>query len=198
MGCVVVTQFCIILWRQYSYFYFLFFCFLGLHLQHMEVPRLGVRLELQLPVYTTATATPDLNGICDLHHSSHQCQNLNPVSEARDQICILMDTSLARYCWATTGTSLDAYFQWELTEGKKKKQNVFEYLVFDTPESWPLEGASAVTMALWLKISSRGHWMPLNISNAHSLSFWCDVPQSILLSFLPEFICICSHSKFSI
>jgi len=32
--------------------------FLGLH---MEVPRLGVESELQLPVYTTATATPDLS-----------------------------------------------------------------------------------------------------------------------------------------
>ena len=31
--------------------------FLGPHLQHMEVPRLGLELELQLPAYTTATAT---------------------------------------------------------------------------------------------------------------------------------------------
>ena len=35
--------------------YFLFFS--GLHLQHMEVPRLGVKSELQLPAYTTAYAT---------------------------------------------------------------------------------------------------------------------------------------------
>ena len=33
--------------------------FLGPHPQHMEVPRLGVESELQLPAYTTATATPD-------------------------------------------------------------------------------------------------------------------------------------------
>ena len=32
---------------------------LELHLWHMEVPRLGIELELQLPAYTTATATPD-------------------------------------------------------------------------------------------------------------------------------------------
>ena len=31
------------------------FRFLGLHLWHMEVPRLGVELELQPPAYTTAT-----------------------------------------------------------------------------------------------------------------------------------------------
>ena len=33
----------------------LFFFFFRLHLQHMEVPRLGVQLELQLPACTTAT-----------------------------------------------------------------------------------------------------------------------------------------------
>ena len=31
----------------------------------MEVPALGVKSELQLPAYTTAT--PDLNHVCDLH-----------------------------------------------------------------------------------------------------------------------------------
>lgn len=35
----------------------IFFPFLWPRLQHMEVPALGVELELQLPAYTTATAT---------------------------------------------------------------------------------------------------------------------------------------------
>ena len=43
-----------------------FLSFLGPHPQHMQVPRLGVKLELQLPVYTTATATADLSCLCDL------------------------------------------------------------------------------------------------------------------------------------
>jgi len=43
-----------------------FFFFLGLYLQHMEVPRLGVELELQLLAYVTAM--PD-----------------GPLGEARDQ-----------------------------------------------------------------------------------------------------------------
>ena len=38
---------------------FFFFSLLGLHLWHMEDPRLGVELELQLPAYATATAMPD-------------------------------------------------------------------------------------------------------------------------------------------
>ena len=65
-------------------FNFSIFCFLELHLRHMEVPRLGVELELQLLAYTTASATQDLSHICDLHLSLQQHQILNPLSEARD------------------------------------------------------------------------------------------------------------------
>ena len=76
---------------------FLFVCFLGLHLRHMEVPRLIVELELQLLAYTTATAMRDLSRICYLHHSSRQHQILiNPLSEARDGTHILMDPSQVR------------------------------------------------------------------------------------------------------
>ena len=48
--------------------FFLFF--LGGGTEHTEVPRLGAESELQLPAYTTATATPDLRGVCKLHGSS--------------------------------------------------------------------------------------------------------------------------------
>ena len=34
------------------------FCFLGPHLRHVEVPRLGVKLELELMACTTATCDP--------------------------------------------------------------------------------------------------------------------------------------------
>ena len=62
----------------------IFFVFSGLYPQHMEVPWQGVKLELQLLAYATATATPDLSRIYNLHHSSWQCRILNPLSEARD------------------------------------------------------------------------------------------------------------------
>ena len=35
----------------------------------MEVPRLGVILELQLPAYAGATAMQDLSHVCNLHHT---------------------------------------------------------------------------------------------------------------------------------
>ena len=47
----------------------------------MEVPRLGVKTELQLLVYATATATWDPSLIWDLHHSSQQRRILNPLSK---------------------------------------------------------------------------------------------------------------------
>ena len=58
-------------------------------MQHMEIPRLGVELELQLLGYTASTTPPDPSLVCDLHHS----WILNPVSKAREQTCVLMDTS---------------------------------------------------------------------------------------------------------
>ena len=75
--------------------FFLFF--LGPHPWHVELPRLGVELELQLLAYTTATATQDLSCVCDLHHSSRQRWIPNPLSEARDGTFILMDASQAHY-----------------------------------------------------------------------------------------------------
>ena len=64
------------------------FFVLGPHPRHMEVPRLGVESRsrsLQLPAYTTATATPDLNHIFDPGHSLWEHRILNLLSEARDQ-----------------------------------------------------------------------------------------------------------------
>ena len=50
----------------YFLFSFLVFSFIsGPHLQHVEVPRLEVELELQLLAYTTVTATWDLSYVCD-------------------------------------------------------------------------------------------------------------------------------------
>ena len=60
---------------------FCLFLFLGLHLRHMEVPRLRVKSGLQLWAYTTATAT------------------LDPLPTERDPH------------WATTGTPEQFFFK---------------------------------------------------------------------------------------
>ena len=69
-------------------FFFLFFFVLG----HMEVPRLGVESELEMLAYTTATA------MADPSHSSWQRWSLNPLSEARNQTCSLMDARRILVC----------------------------------------------------------------------------------------------------
>ena len=50
----------------------------------------GVESELLLLAYTTATSPSQ---VCNLYHSSRPCRMLNPLSEARDRTCVLMDTS---------------------------------------------------------------------------------------------------------
>ena len=70
----------------------------------MEVPRLGVQSELQLPAYARATAMQDPSRGCNLHHSSQQRWISNPLSEAREQIHNLMVPSQIRFHCATMGT----------------------------------------------------------------------------------------------
>ena len=83
-------------------FCFVLFCFVCLFRAappwHMEVPRLGVELEL-----------PNSSHVFDLHHSSWQRWILNPLKEAMAWICVLMDTSRVHYHWATMGTSLTLF-----------------------------------------------------------------------------------------
>ena len=81
----------------------------------MEVPRLGTELELQPPAYITATATWDPSHISDLRCSAQQCQILNPLSEARDQTRILMDTS--RVLLLPLSPSGNSYFSSLLMHG---------------------------------------------------------------------------------
>ena len=84
--------------------------FLGPLPWHMDVPRLGVKSELKLLAYTTATAMPDPNLVCNLYHSSPQHQIQNPLSQARDRTHILVDTSRVCYHWAMMGTPYQPWF----------------------------------------------------------------------------------------
>ena len=60
--------------------FFFFLVFLGPHPRQVEVPRLGVELELQLEPMSQPQPR----------------QILNPLMEARDQTCVLRDTSRVR------------------------------------------------------------------------------------------------------
>ena len=90
--------------------FFKIFSFLGPHPRHMEIPRLGVESELQLPAHSTATAMWDPSCICNLHYSSRQHQILNPRSEARDRTCILMDASWIGFYGTTMGNLSNSFF----------------------------------------------------------------------------------------
>ena len=97
----------------FQYFIFVFCLFFRATLCHSEVSRLGGRSELQLPVYTTGAAMWDLSHTCNLHHSSWQCWILNPLSKARDQTRILMDTSWVLNPLSYNRNSLCWLFIWK-------------------------------------------------------------------------------------
>ena len=90
--------------------FFLLFYFLGLHSWPREVPRLGVKLELQLLAYLTATAMPDPSCFCDLHHSSWQCRILMPLNKARDRIPNFLVPNQIHLCCVTMGTPIWSIF----------------------------------------------------------------------------------------
>ena len=70
-------------WNLRNLYLYLYFCFLGPHPGHTEIPRLGVELDLQLLAYATATANTESKPHCNLHRSSQQGRIPNPLSEVR-------------------------------------------------------------------------------------------------------------------
>ena len=84
--------------------FFFFFLLFRAAPRHIEVPRLRVESELQLPAYTTAT--PDPSHVFNLCHSSQHHWLLNPQSEAKDQTHNLIVPSWVRFCCAIMGTPI--------------------------------------------------------------------------------------------
>ena len=77
----------------------------------MEVPLLGIELELELPSYATATAMHD-QSYMTLHHSSWQLWNFNQMSTARYHTHVLTDSSCVHYLGAMTGTPSISFLLW--------------------------------------------------------------------------------------
>ena len=88
-----------------------------------------IKLELQLPTYTTATVTQDPSFACDLYHSSWQHWILNPVSKARGRTHILMDTTSVHFHWATTETPVYLVFHLPIYRPKTVVK-IFRHLEF--------------------------------------------------------------------
>ena len=102
LGSVAVRLLSLLVLRQRAFFFFFFFFFRAVPAAYGSSQ--AMELELQPLASTTATATEDLSCVCDLHHSSRQCLiTPNPLSEARDRTCILMDPSRVRFPGTTIG-----------------------------------------------------------------------------------------------
>ena len=150
----------------------------------MKVPGFGVKSELQLLAYATAIAMWDLSHVCDLHHSSWQCQILNPLSKARDRTPILTDTSQVCYHWATMGTPLihisKCHFSWNL-----KSFHVWLFIfswyiqLFCVYWSWVLQEILLVLLVCCCLLDSIGF----------SFLFFMAAPMAYRSSLAREWIC---------
>ena len=76
----------------------------------MEVPRLGVKLDLQLQAYAIATAMKDLSYVCDPIPHLMAMPILNLPREARDQTPIFMDTSWVYHLLSHNRNSVNVHF----------------------------------------------------------------------------------------
>ena len=113
------------------------------HPWHMKFPGLGIKLELQQPAYTIATATLHWSHIFNLHHRLWQCRILNPLSEARLGIKPESSWILVGFLagWATMGTLQIYPFQndnkrgtrsFKRSSGIKKTNAILEAVGFET------------------------------------------------------------------
>ena len=134
---------------------------LGPHLRHMEVPRLGVQLELQLPAYARATAMPDPSHICNLRHSSRQRQILNPGSKARDWTRSLMVPSQICFRCATTGTPGTLIFKRKSNHSKNSLDVLsalaLHFLSFLFLAGTDFRHAALVKVTTYADVSNIGH-----------------------------------------
>ena len=85
----------------------------------MEVPKVGVELEVQLSAYTTPMAKWDLSRMCGLHKNSQQCRIPYTLSEAREGTHILRDTNKIHFHCAHNGNSKMEFF-WISTFSSKR------------------------------------------------------------------------------
>ena len=87
----------------------MFIFLLGLHLWHIEFPRLGVKSELQLQANAIATATPDLSWVWNLCHSWGNARSLT--HWVRPRIELASSWILVRFLtsWAIVGMPAHIY-----------------------------------------------------------------------------------------
>ena len=70
----------------------------------------------------------DPSRVCNLHHTSQQCQILNPLHDAKDQTRNLIVPSWIRFCCSTTGTPKVLHFK----KSKKKGGGVSNFILPNT------------------------------------------------------------------
>ena len=91
---------------SFSFFLFFFFCLFRVTPAAYGSSQARGWIRATAASLPAVIATSDLSCICNPHHSSRQCQILNPVNKARDLTQVLMHASRICYNWAMMRTPL--------------------------------------------------------------------------------------------
>uniref|UniRef100_A0A8D1AT14 asparaginase n=2 Tax=Sus scrofa TaxID=9823 RepID=A0A8D1AT14_PIG len=171
--------------------------------EHMEVPSLGLSSELQLPAYTTATATPDPSHGCDRHHSSWRRWILNPLSEARPGIeptisCFLVGVISAVPRWelpvpmslTRVHVLVCLFFQNQLFRGNRvTKVDAHRFSAFCSPNLPPLATVGAdvtINHELVRRVRGRGRLVVHSCMerDVGLLRLYPGIPAALVRAFL--------------
>ena len=128
--------------------YMFIFCFLGLHPSHVEVPRLEVESELQVPAYAIATAAQDPSHVCDLTATLWSLTHW-----ARPGMEHTSSWILVRFitCWATMGTPHICFRQTEILSFHLK---IYSWIKYSSTEFISLLITTATSLQTSLKYFS--------------------------------------------
>ena len=90
----------------------------------------------------------DPSCICDLHHSLWQCWILNPLSEARDRICVL--TNMDSFPLRHNRNSINSVFNWEILFNSLSFLKAFMFIYFLL--TWWYYSINCILWKHWLSV----------------------------------------------
>ena len=135
-----------------------FFCFLGSHPRHMEVPRLGLHRSCSCQPISQPRQCQIWALVWDLYHSSWPRWFLDPLRKAGDRTCILMDTSWIHFRGTAMGTLYSSHFLSLIFEYVKHLYGLQVKAIFKKIYSTVLIPSSPYTLFIAISFSNSFHY----------------------------------------
>ena len=145
----------------------------------MEVLRLGVESELQLPAYVAAAtaATPNPSHLCNLHHSSKQHWILNPLSGVQGSNSYPHGYELGTF---STEPQWNSWMGWNLSTGPRSLVGSLPGVLRSQAACRPIPSTPTLVAAL------HPSPFPISLVATHSAPLWPSSLCDLGWEFLPS------------